>query len=63
MTSYGCGNDQTTPIDNAHVICDAHSEAWKPHSKFQCGWLFDQLLIAKITSSNCGYVQTTPICG
>ena len=41
MTSYGCGNDQTTPIDNAYVICNAHLVARKPNSKFQWVWSFD----------------------
>ena len=51
--SYGCGNDQTTPIDT-HMISNDHPVAWKSHSKFQSGWSFDQFLIAKITSSLCG---------
>ena len=62
MMSYGCGYDQTTPIDT-DVINNAHLVAWKPHSIFQSGCLFDSLLISKTTSSGCGYSQTKPTCG
>ena len=34
IMSYGCSNDQTTPIDNAYAMSNAHPVAWKPHSKF-----------------------------
>ena len=47
-------------LTHAHVISNARTVAWKPHSIFQSGWLFDQLLIAKITLSGCGYVKPHP---
>ena len=40
MMSYGCGNDQFTPIDT-HMINNAHPVAWKPRSKFKSGWSLD----------------------
>ena len=61
MMSYGCGNDQTTPINNAHVISIAYPVSWKLHSKFQSILSLDLILIAKTTSSGCGYGQTTPV--
>ena len=45
-----------------HVVNNAHSITWKPHTKFQLGWSFHYLLIAKITSGGCGYDQTAPTC-
>ena len=45
---YEYSNDQTTAIDtHTHVISNAHPVAWKSHSKFQSGWLYESLLISK----------------
>ena len=43
----GVAMTKTHPLTHLHMISNAQPVAWKPHSRFQSSWSFDQLLIEK----------------
>ena len=50
-------------LSHPHAFNNTHPLNLKPHAYFLPNWSYDKLLIPKITSCRCGFIQTTPTHG